>query len=251
MSETTHPPASEAVSRALEAAQLATDAAHEAEAVILARAEATAAMDRTARRSTILAGVAGGAALISLLAGTAIWWRAAGDLRDAAAVQASASAAFVERLAEMNSALDRMEAAELALTAGEDSLAAGLAQIAQMLTARLPEPAADADADVTADVTAGADLPGADRFTMQIDALRADILAAIAEAEMSMAERMVQLAATMPATPPAATLVPRPSPVAGASGAGTAPAATRPATRPEGAARRAAPPAQPNPFRYP
>jgi hypothetical protein len=249
MTETTHPPASEAVSRALEAAQLATDAAHEAEAVILARAEATAAMDRTARRSTILAGVAGGAALISLLAGTAIWWRAAADLRDAAAVQASASAAFVERLAEMNSALDRMEAAELALTAGEDSLAAGLAQIAQMLTARLPEPAADAG--VTADVTAGADLPGADRFTMQIDALRADILAAIAEAEMSMAERMVQLAATMPATPPAATLVPRPSPVAGASGAGTAPAATRPATRPEGAARRAAPPAQPNPFRYP
>jgi hypothetical protein len=234
-------PVAEAIRRALEAAQLATDAAHEAEAVILARSEASAAMAHSAKRSTMLAAVVGGAALISLLAGTAIWWRATADLRDAGAVQAEAAAAFVTRLTEMNSSLDRMDATQLAFATDEAGLAARLDRIEQMLAARLPTLAAPGPAGLTP--------PAPDTFEMRIEALRDDILAAITEAELSMAERMVQLAASAapvaPATASAGTsatpaITPRPSPVA----------APRPVARPD-AAPRAAPPAQPNPFRYP
>jgi hypothetical protein len=239
MSDTPAPDATaQAVTRALDAAQLATDAAHEAEAVLLARTEAAQAMDRTAKRTTLLAAVVGGAAIVGLLTGTAIWWRASSDLRDAATVQAEAAAAFVTRLAEMNAALDRMEAAEAAATADDASLAARLDQMNQLLAERLPSLAA-----ATPSADPSQPLPATDAFSMRIDALRADILAAIAEAELSMAERLVQVTATVAATAPqqataAAPTAPRPSPVA-----------TRPAPRPAQPAQAAPKPA--NPFRYP
>lgn len=227
--------ATAAVARALEAAQLATDAAHEAEAVILARSEANAAMARTARRTTLLAALVGGAALVGLLAGTTIWWRASSDLHDAAAVQAEAAAAFVARLAEMNTALDRMDAATTAAATDQAGLAAQVAQMSALLAARLPDEAAT-----------GASLPQEGAFAMRMDALRADILAAITESELSMAERLVQLAAQTPLRPEANApqITPRPSPVA-------TQVAPRPVARPaEGRPAQAAPkPA--NPFRYP
>lgn len=238
MNDTAAPDATaQAVTRALDAAQLATDAAHEAEAVLLARTEAAQAMERTAKRTTLLAAVVGGAALVGLLTGTAIWWRASSDLHDAATVQAEAAAAFVTRLAEMNAALDRMEAADAAAAADKAGLAARLDQMHLLLAERLPAlPAATGSADPAQP------LPSGDAFSMRIDALRADILAAIAEAELSMAERLVQVTATVTAAPPrtteAAPATPRPSPVA-----------TRPNPRPAQPAQAAPKPA--NPFRYP
>lgn len=225
-------PTHEAVTRALEAAQLATDAAHEAEAVLLARSEAATAMERTARRTTLLAGLVGGAALIGLLAGTAIWWRASSDLREAATVQAEAAAVFVARLAEMNAALDRMDAVNSAASTEQAGLAARIEQMGVTLAERLP---ALPDTD-----GASGTVPTADAFAMRMDALRADILAAITESELSMAERLVQLAATAPAAAAAGAsapqITPRPSPV-------TTP---RPVSRPAQPAPKPA-----NPFRYP
>jgi hypothetical protein len=246
MSDTPATPAmdatAQAVTRALDAAQLATDAAHEAEAVLLARTEAAQAMQRTAKRTTLLAAVVGGAALVSLLTGTAIWWRASSDLHDAATIQAEAAAAFVARLAEMNAALDRMEAAEAAAATDEAGLVARIDQINELLTQRLPTlPSQAAAADPSQP------MPGGDAFSMRIDALRGDILAAIAEAELSMAERLVQLTASVASAPPPATaaaasaaapVTPRPSPVA-----------TRPTPRPAQPAQAA--PKTANPFRYP
>ncbi|MGP9805040.1 hypothetical protein [Paracoccus sp. NSM] len=214
-----------AMDQALKAAAAATDAAHEAEAVLAARTDAAQATARTARRMGWLAAVTGAAALVmALIAGGALW-RASASLSNAAEIQAAATAALVERVTELNGALDRMD----------ETVAR-----AEVLTDRLDRPA-----PVAAPVSTA---PAATPDDATIERLRIDILAAIAAAERALLDRLAQ---NPPAPPPA------PAPAASASAAAPAtrqsearrPAAARPNARP--AARATPRPAEPNPFRFP
>lgn len=159
-----------AVKSALAAAEAATNAAHEAEAVLAARSEAAEAMRRIARRMGILAGVsAGGALLMLVLAGSSLW-SSTSSLNDAATIQAAASAAFVERLSEMNTALERMETA----VAETERLAASQQSRMEAADERPPAPipAAMAASAGIADA-AGALSPA---LAQRLDSLRADVL---------------------------------------------------------------------------
>lgn len=216
-----------AMDQALKAAAAATDAAHEAEAVLAARTDAAQATARTARRMGWLAAVTGAAALVmALIAGGALW-RASASLSTAAEIQAAATAALVERVAELNGALDRMD----------ETVAR-----AEELTDRLDRPV-----PVAAPLSPAAAAAPDDAT---IERLRIDILAAIAAAERALMDRLAQ----NPAAPPPA---PAPAPAASATTTPPAtrqsearrPAAARPNARP--AARATPRPAEPNPFRFP
>jgi hypothetical protein len=242
MTDDTSPkdPLADAITRALDAAQVATDAAHEAEAVLTARSDAATAMDRTAKRTALMAGVAGGASFLALVTGTAIWFKTSGDLQTAAEVQATAAAAFVERLAEMNAALDRMDgtidAAE-AKTAAENGR---LDHLIAMLDERLP-----VEQEQQATTPAALALTGdAMKLDPQLASLRADILAAIAEAELSMAERLMQTGRATGGSEGAAAVAPtvaaRPLPLLPAA------PTVKPVARPKPPKAQAV-----NPFRFP
>lgn len=216
-----------AMDQALKAAAAATDAAHEAEAVLAARTGAAQATARTARRMGWLAAVTGATALVmALIAGGALW-RASASLSTAAEIQAAATAALVERVAELNGALDRMD----------ETVAR-----AEELTDRLDRPV-----PVAAPLSVAAAAAPDDAT---IERLRIDILAAIAAAERALMDRLAQ---NSPAPPPA----PAPAPAASATTTPPAtrqsearrPAAARPNARP--AARATPRPAEPNPFRFP
>jgi flagellar hook-length control protein FliK len=220
----------EAIARALEAATAATEAAHEAEAVLAARSEAALAMGRLARRSGLMAGVAGAAAILGLGLGGLLWLRASADLREAAELQAAASAVFVERLAEMNGALDRLDGGVLALEAGTGAVEGRLAALITDIETGLAE-------------ARNAPAPTPDPALIErIDRLRADMIEAIAETQIAIAQQ------TLPAPAPALT----PTPAQTAATPAAAKPATPPKPRPQPAKPRPAKPKQDtNPFRFP
>lgn len=222
-------PLAEAIKRALDAAAAATDAAHEAEAVLIARSDAARAMDRTARRSGILAAVAGGASVLVLVLGGLLWLRTSADLRDAGEVQAAAAVAFAERIAELNGSLDRMD--DILNGTDGPSVQAQISDLIKQLDKR------------TEEILATAKTPPVDTaLSEQIESLRADVIEAIAETQVSIATQLkaAPIAAAAPAAPAAA-----PAPKAEA-----APKAAPPKPKKKPATSAAAAPA-PNPFRYP
>jgi hypothetical protein len=219
----------DAVKRALDAASAATDAAHEAEAVLMARSEAARAMDRTARRSGILAAVAGGASVLVLVMGGLLWLRTSADLRDAGEVQAAAAVAFAERIGEMNGALDRLEAIVSGAETGGQTLQARMTGLVEQLDLRVEEIL------TTTEVAA----PAEKAISDQIERLRADLIEAMAETQLSISERLKANPAAVPA--PVAAAAP--------ASAAPAPAAAKPQKKPAARAASSAPP--PNPFRYP
>ncbi|MCD1625102.1 hypothetical protein K7H22_03725 [Seohaeicola saemankumensis] len=230
----------DAITRALDAAQAATDAAHEAEAVLTARSDAATAMERTAKRTALMAAVAGGASLLALVAGSAIWFKTSGGLQTAAEVQATAAAAFVERLTELNAALDRMDGAIDATEVRTATENGRLDQLIAMIDERLPalqeqQTAASAALVLTGDAMS---------LDPQLASLRADILAAIAEAELSMAERLMQAGRATGGSVAAASVAPdvaaRPSPLLPAT------PTEKPVARPKPPKAQAV-----NPFRFP
>ncbi|MGZ3217070.1 hypothetical protein [Paracoccus sp. T5] len=235
----TEVPVDAAVKSALAAAEAATDAAHEAEAVLSARSEAAEAVGRTARRMGILTGVSAGSALLVLaLAGSSLWSNTS-SLNDAATVQAAASAAFVERLGEMNIALDRMEKA--------------VAETERLAAAQQSRMEAEAQAPRT---PAPAAVPGAPEalspeLAQRLDSLRSDLLAAIAEVELSVGTRLSHF---VPPTAPAAATPAAATPAAAPQASAARPAAPRraaPAAKPRPRTAPAPAAQAPNPFRYP
>ena len=224
-------PLGDAITRALDAAAAATDAAHEAEAVLAARSEAALSMDRTARRSGWLAALAGGASVLVLVLGGLLWLRTSADLRDAGAVQAAASVAFVERLAEFNAALDRLDLMGTETQTASKSAQAEMTALVGKLDARLDELMALSTTPPATDQA----------LATQIDTLRTDMIEAIAETQLSIAEHMGVTPVQAPVAPvPAAASRQVSPPVAAAPST-----AKKPAPRPT-------PAAQPiNPFRYP
>lgn len=224
-------PMGDAIKRALEAATLATNAAHEAEAVLIARSDAAKAMDRTARRSAMLAALAGGASVLVLVLGGLLWLRSASDLRDAAEVQAAAAVGFAERIGELNTMLDRMDRVVINAETESQSLQTGLSGLIQQL-----------DAGVETILTVKETDPAAAQpLTSQIESLRQDVLEAIAQTQLSISQSLAAVPAPLPAA-----AAPAPAPVAAAD---PAPAAPKPKNRP--APRKAKQSPLPNPFSYP
>ena len=238
-------PLTAAIDRALVAAQAATDAAHEAEAALHARAQVAAGIDRASRRMGWLAGVTAGAALIVLAAGTVLWLRSSADLRQTAELHAATGAAFVERLAEMNAALDRMDAAVDTAAAQSSALERSLADAFAGLESRISTQLQTVAQAMTAE----------DPLRTELTRLREDLLAAIAEVDLS-------LNRTLAAGGNAGALdavLKRLSDAADRLSAGPVPAAA-PAVAPRAAAPRpganpprpaARPAAAANPFRFP
>ena len=234
MNRKSTPPAGdmdEAIARALDAATAATEAAHEAEAVLAARSEAAVAMNRIARRSGLMAMAAGGAAILGLGLGALLWLRASADLREAAELQAAASAVFVERLAEMNGALDRLDQGTMGLDAGTVAMESRLSALVEQIDTGLAE-------------MQGAPAPAADPALIErIDQLRADMIEAIAETQISIAQHLQAAPVAGPAliAAPAATQTAAPQ---------AQKSTTRPAPNPA-KPRPQKPRQDTNPFRYP
>lgn len=220
----------DAVKRALAAAEAATDAAHEAEAVLLARSDAATAMQRTAKRTGWLAIAASVSAVVVMGLGGLVWIRSGADLREAAEVQAVAATGFIERLAEMNGALDRFDALLVKVDADATARDSRLNDLLAELDAALADQKNNAGASATE----------AGSSTLDLDSLRAEILAAIAASELSMAERLATLAKTTQAVP--STVSAPSAPVAAPA------AAPRPNRRQSGPRPQAT---EPNPFKFP
>ncbi|CUX82102.1 MAG: Growth arrest and DNA-damage-inducible proteins-interacting protein 1 [Roseibaca calidilacus] len=225
--------------QATEAAKLATEAATEAEAAIAARNDAALALDKTAKQTRMTAIVIAAVAVLTLGVGALGWFRASGHLSQAAEVQASASASFVENLMDMNAALDEMKAAS---TAAQDqanqhqgSVEALIAQLDQRL-ADLTREAMAAQQDA-----ASANAPVAAAAPDQCG----DMLIALAEVELNLTRQLAELPMAVaapdmtPGARPEAAAPPAPAP------APAQPAASRPAP-----VLRSAPP-PPNPFSFP
>lgn len=230
-------PAAQAVLRALDAAQAATDAAHEAEAVVAARSEAATAMARTARNSGRLAGIAAAVSLLALAGGGVALLRATANLHEAAEVQAAAAAGFVERLGALNLSLDRMDTAVAAAEGHAIRAEATLDTLLARVDERLMALASAAEAAMLPDP----DAPAPEDFA----ALRADLLMAIAEMELSLAQGVDALVrAPHAASTQAPTLAPSPLQVVPQATTRSAPAPVAPQARPARA------PAA-NPFRFP
>lgn len=215
--------------KAIEAAQLATEAAHEAETAIAARNEAAQALSRTARHTQWLALGAATGAVIVLALGALFWTRASSHLAQAAEVQASATASFIENLMQMNTALDHMQQVIDTSAALADRNEQEVAVLIARLDQRL--------GDIVQDADRRGDLPQA----AQSDP--SEVLIALAEVELRLSRQIADLVTSAPpVVPPAPQAAPAPaSPI-------QQPPASRPAPR---AASRPAPPAPVNPFSYP
>jgi hypothetical protein len=228
MSKATDKSLQDVTEQALQAAQLATEAAHEAEAAIAARNDAAVALGKTAQLTRLMAMGTAAASVLMLALGGVFWARSASNLSQAAEVQASASAAFVENLMQMNDALTKLEAVMTASQANVESAQASLDVVIAQLDQRVE--------GLVQEV--GEKLTSVDADTPQNSA----ILVALAEVELNLTRQLADMtlaprASASPATLPAA-VAPAPAAVK------TPPAAPRPTS-----ARTAAPP--PNPFRFP
>lgn len=215
-----------AIAKALDAAEAATDAAHETEVVLLARSDAAQQMGRSLRRTGWLVAVTAGGSLLSLAFGGLVWLRATADLQAAAEVQSAATVAFVQRLTEFNAALDRFDQLLGKAEVEDQSVQASLDHMAKRLDAQ------SADAE-TMSRTATGDQAVLD----QLATLREDLLAAIAQTQLTIAERLVSPAAKEPA--PEAT----PQPKDSAPVSKPAKSKPKPVPKPD--------PAEANPFRFP
>lgn len=229
MSKADDTPLQDATQAALDAAELATEAAHEAEAAIAARNEAAEALSLTAKHTRwLVLGTAAGAVL-ALAAGGAFWVRASGHLQQAAEVQATATAGFVENLMQMNDALDRMQGAILAAQVQAEQNEGSFEALIARLDQRLQDMARD-----EGPVPAATDATGGQCT---------DLLVALAEVELNLTRQMADLMVPSPAPSQ-----PAPAPVVGPAPVSAAAPARPP--RPAAPAPRPAPP-PPNPFSFP
>lgn len=219
--------------KAVDAAQLATEAAHEAEAAIAARNEAAQALGKTARQTQWLSLGAVAGSILILASGGLFWARASSHLGQAAEVQAAATAGFIENLVQMNTALDQMQqvidASTDAMNRSEQEVAVLIARLDQRL------------GDVAQDFAGRLDL------TEAASPAPAEVLIALAELEMRLSRQISDLVVPAPAAVASAV-----KPQQSADSASPTPsqqarnsrAVSRPAPRP-------APPPQPNPFSFP
>ncbi|MEY4982800.1 MAG: hypothetical protein RIR62_1066 [Pseudomonadota bacterium] len=232
-----------ALRRALEAADLATDAAEDLARLGRGNEVFVDRVTAAQRRMTGLAIGAAAGALVALALATLVYFRAVGNLQDAAAMQAETARVIAEDILSFR----RMREEDVAATHA-------LLEQVQALPARM-------DAAIAAIARETPDRPATDGALEQavgarVDAARDEILAALAEVQLGLPPEAApdlapDLAAALarieagllrvtaaPATPVAAAPARAPS----------AKPAAAPAPRPR---VTQSPPSEPNPFAYP
>jgi hypothetical protein len=235
----------DALRRALDAADLANDAAEDLARLGRGQAEFVDRVTAAQKRATALAGGAALGSLVALALASLVYIRSVGDLHEAAELQAETARVIAGEIADLRKTRDE----EAVMAEEMTALLAALpdkvgAAIAAMEEARPEEPAAATDAVKQA-------------VAAEVKAARDEILAAMAELDLdvtsavgagagdpALAETLARIEAGLlrlsaaPANPPAAA-APRDA------------APARPAAQaPRAASQRQAAP-EPNPFSYP
>lgn len=241
--------AEDAIARALAAAETALDATEEATRLADGTRKEIAALARKQTRAQTVSMVSAGVAVFAVVVGGLVFLRSVNDLRDTAATQAAANEVMVKNLLEFGKGVEELKAASVS---SDTALAELKTNVAEEL-AKLTETAAAAQPDVAAAVSAG--------MQTGLDGLKADLLAANSELELSLTQTLTTGGAVIPPellplmtdiramldklgkTPPAAASA---EPAAAAPAA--APAKPKSATtkRP-----KAKPAEEPNPFHFP
>lgn len=229
----------EAIKRALDAAEAANFAAEDIARISAAHRTFAEDVARSQKRSTALAGGAALGALLGLGLGGLIWFRSVADLREAGTVQATAAELLVEQVSRFDAMLDKAEEREAmvdaALTAMTEKVSYDLAKLG-----REQKPM---DAQVATAIRDG--------VKEDLAATKDEVLAAIAAAPaggtMLDSPEMKVLLEEMRAMVTQAATAPEAKPAAAASEPEKAPA-PKPKPKP---ATRAAKPAEPDPFVYP
>lgn len=225
----------EAIKRALDAAEAANFAAEDIARISKAHQSFADGVARGQKRSSALAGGAAVGALVALALGGLIWFRSVADLREAGEVQATAAELLVEQVTRFQELLDASEEREAKVQAKLDEMTQ---QVGRDL-AKLGRSQQPMDAQVASAIRDG--------VKADLDAVKADLIAAMAAAPAgnaaespevkvlleelkSLADGMVAERTAKPAPTPEPAAAPKP--------------AAKPAARPRK-------PAEPDPFVYP
>lgn len=241
--------AEDAIARALAAAETALDATEEATRLADGTRKEIAALARKQTRAQTVSMVSAGVAVFAVVVGGLVFLRSVNDLRDTAATQAAANEVMVKNLLEFGKGVEELKAASVS---SDTALAELKTNVAEEL-AKLTETAAAAQPDVAAAVSTG--------MQAGLDGLKADLLAANSELELSLTQTLTTGGAVIPPE-----LVPlmtdiramlekldkAPPAAASAKPAAAAPAAA-PAKPKSGTTKRpkAKPAEEPNPFHFP
>lgn len=224
----------EAIKRALDAAEAANFAAEDIARISAAHRAFAEDVARGQKRNSALAAGAAVGALLALALGGLIWFRSVADLREAGEVQATAAELLVEQVTRFDAMLDSAEARQEEIRA---TLEAMTAKVGSDL-AKLGREQRPMEAQVASAIREG--------VNQDLTAVKEELLAALAKAGAGSAmdsPEMKALLQEMHAMVAAATAPAKP--VAEAPAA--APKA-KPRAKP---APRAAKPVEPDPFVYP
>ena len=188
MTDTPDPMAA-AIARALSAAEAATDAAHEAEAALIARTDIATAMERSTRRTGWIATATGGLAVAVLAMGGLVWLRASADLHDAATIQGEIAAKQAEQVLRLRGIIAQLDAVAVANTVLPDTVEKHFAKVDAKLAKSLGDLGSDLQAQQASMVEA---------WTKALEQVKRDILETIAVAQLSAPPATATAAAAEP-----------------------------------------------------
>lgn len=219
-----------ALRRALDAADLANDAAEDLARLGRGNEAFVASVTAAHRRTTAIATGAAVGSLVALGLAALVYFRSVGDLNEAAGLQAETARVIAEEIVALRTSREEGDAATAALQQAVEGLPAQVTAALEAKAGDGPDPAQSAAALQRA-------------IEARVDAARDEILAALAE---------VQLASPTEAAPDLAETLARIE--AGllrmtAAPANPKPATPRPPTPAKPAPQKPAP--EPNPFSYP
>ncbi len=228
----------EAIKRALDAAEAANFAAEDIARISAAHRSFADSVARGQKRSAALAGGAALGALLGLGLGGLIWFRSVADLREAGEVQATAAEILVEQVTRFDAMLDQAEEREAAVKA---SLAALTEQVSNDL-AKLGREQKPMDAQVATAIRDGVK----EDLTAAKDEVIAALAAAPAGGSVLDSPEMKVLLEELHSVVTQVNAAPAAKPAEAVAPATAAPAKPKPKP-----AVRAAKPAEPDPFVYP
>lgn len=231
----------EGIRRALEAAEMANDAAQELADLSAAHRAFAEAVIKGQRRNTMIASGALAGSVLALTLGGLVYFRSVADLRMAAAVQSEAAALLVAEVKQIDGIGDTVEAQQ---TAMRSELLALLEQVKDEIriagadALKLPE-TGQMDAQMAEAIRAS--------VKGDMDALHSEVMEALAEIKVDgIGANMGELRALI-----AEMKLRAAAPVEARPSAAPAPAAQSGTTRNTRPATRAASAPEPNPFVYP
>lgn len=236
----------DAIKRALDAAEAANFAAEDIARISAAHRTFADGVAKGQRRSSALAGGAALGAVLALGLGALIYFRSVADLREAGEIQATAAELLVEQVTRFDEMLDKAEEREAAI---KEALEAMTTQVSRDL-AKLSRSQQPMDAQVATAIREGVkeDLTAAKDEMIAAMAEAAPAASALGAPEMKVLLEEIQ--SMFDKAGPARAAAPAPGAEA-PSGAEAASPAAPAKPKPKPAAARPAKPAEPDPFVYP